>query len=247
MPEDSTYDLHKVFLGQQKVLKEQLTSIRESAGHSVSIGNGSEVGWRKVIEDFLPTRYRVSHGFVVDSLGKRSEQIDVIIHDRQYSPLLWKVGDDYFVPAESVYAVFEVKQDLDLPNLRYAASKASSVRRRHRTQADFSWLEGKSKQELNPILAGLLTLSTSWNEAFGDSFTSAINEFDENEFLSLGCVLDSGGWEISGEAGAVDLKHTKAETSLISFLMTLTHLLQSRRTVGGIDYLAYQRHGEIHS
>jgi hypothetical protein len=60
------------------------------------------------LSEILPSRYQVSKGFVVDSDSMRSEQIDVIIHDRVFSPLLWEDGGYMYVPAESVYAVFEV-------------------------------------------------------------------------------------------------------------------------------------------
>jgi len=36
--------------------------------------------------------------------GARSEQIDLLIYDRHFSPVLLDVGDYLFVPAEAVFA-----------------------------------------------------------------------------------------------------------------------------------------------
>src|SRR3546814_17119907 len=70
---------------------------------------------------------------VVDSRGVFSQQIAVIIHDRQYSPFVFTFKGTDVVPAESVYAVFEAKQELTADYIRYAGEKAAYVRRLHRT------------------------------------------------------------------------------------------------------------------
>jgi hypothetical protein len=42
---------------------------------------------------------------VVDSNGDFSQQIDVLVFDRQYSPLIFEYEGQTVIPAESVYAV----------------------------------------------------------------------------------------------------------------------------------------------
>jgi hypothetical protein len=49
----------------------------------------------------------------VDSLGNFSQQIDVVVFDRQYSPFIFDFREQQIVPAESVYAVFEAKQTIN--------------------------------------------------------------------------------------------------------------------------------------
>lgn len=46
--------------------------------------------------------------------------MDVVIHDRQYSPLVFTFKDSFYVPAESVYAVFEAKQTMSDKHIAYA-------------------------------------------------------------------------------------------------------------------------------
>ena len=71
---------------------------------------------------------------------------------------MFSIGDAKFVPVESVYAVLEVRQTLNEGNLDYAAHKAESVRRLHRTSTlipnQFGKAITKALDEF-PILAGV--------------------------------------------------------------------------------------------
>jgi hypothetical protein len=79
-----------------------LTGIRQSVDHNVTLGDETEFAWLKFVDDILPNRYEVSDGFVVDADGQRSDQIDVIVFDRQYSPPLFRAKKPQYVPAEAV-------------------------------------------------------------------------------------------------------------------------------------------------
>lgn len=70
---------------------------------------------------------------MVDSTGAFSEQIDVLVYDRQYSPFIFKYNGQTIVPSESVYAVFEAKQTINAEMVKYAQDKVKSERRLHRT------------------------------------------------------------------------------------------------------------------
>jgi hypothetical protein len=194
-----------------------------------------------MLAEFLPSRYQVANGFVVDSDGKRSEQIDIIIFDRTFSPLLWEHGGHLYVPAESVYAVFEVKQDHSLADIKAAAKKAASVRRRVRTQGQFGWLMGQGKKVPFPILAGLLTVDSAWNPAFGDPFYKALAELSGDSYLDLGCALSHGSWDLEDHEKPRSAQLSQPEAALISFCMHLLYRLQKMGTVGGIDYGEYER------
>jgi hypothetical protein len=78
-----------------------------------------------MLNNYLPERYFVDNAFVLDCEGKLSDQIDVVIYDRQYSPFLFNQNFVKYIPAESVYAVFEVRQEIDLGNLKYAGGKVA--------------------------------------------------------------------------------------------------------------------------
>jgi hypothetical protein len=86
---------------------------------------------------FLPERYQIAKARVLDANDEISEQIDLVIFDRQYCSLWLKgEGASHYIPAESVYAASEVKQDLNKENMKAASTRwsryASSIARVHR-------------------------------------------------------------------------------------------------------------------
>lgn len=99
-------DLKELFLRKQRSLAAALHEARSVIPHSGEVGTTSELRWLEMLRKYLPKRYNVRKGFVIDSDGDRSEQIDIIIHDNQYSPFLLEAESTCFVPAESVYTVY---------------------------------------------------------------------------------------------------------------------------------------------
>ena len=106
----------------------ELKRARVALGHPTDLGDASESIWIDLFNRHLPQRYLAIKAHVVDSRGTFSDQIDVVICDRQYTPLIFKLRGTLVVPVESVYAVFEAKQVLNAKHLRHAKEKAVSVR-----------------------------------------------------------------------------------------------------------------------
>ena len=154
---------HKVDLyALLKSLQSQLAAglqVREVLDHPEAKGTASELDWKGMLSQYLPLRYRVSKAFVIDSVGERSDQLDIVVHDRQYSPLLFEHSGAMYIPAESVYAVFEVKQTVGKDEISYAGKKAGSVRRLKRTSSSIKHAGGRfpAKAPLR-ILAGVVAL-----------------------------------------------------------------------------------------
>lgn len=57
--------------------------------HSVTKGEHCEGAWIDFFRSFLPSKYAVDKGFVFDSKGNISEQIDIIIYDAFYALLVF--------------------------------------------------------------------------------------------------------------------------------------------------------------
>lgn len=49
--------------------------------HAGTKGDNSESNWISWFQEYLPNRYKVDKGIVIDLTGKQSEQIDLIIYD----------------------------------------------------------------------------------------------------------------------------------------------------------------------
>ena len=227
--------------GLQARLEGSLRGNRVAVTHPGARGEAAEEDWIRVLKDHLPHRYQADRAFVIDSQGACSDQIDVVVYDRQYSPLLFNQANQRYVPAESVYAVLEVKQDLSRDHVLYAGEKAASVRRLHRTSAPVRHIEGVSNpRPLPPIVAGILTYQSTWTPPFGDPLRQALSDMPMEHHLSIGCALAHGVFEARYAAGdGVDLTVVDGPRSLVQLLMRLLRQLQELATAPAIDYEAY--------
>ena len=236
-------DLNSLFQSTQQRMVAELTGIRGAVDHGGTLGDETELAWRDFLARALPNRYRVGDGFVVDADGRRSDQTDVIVFDRQYSPPLFMAGNVQYVPAEAVYAVFEVKQRIDRRNLHLACDKAASVRSLRRTSSGIPSAEGiLDPKPPHRILAGILALSNSYSGSFGESLGEMMARVPEAQQLDLGCALNDGSFLVNYRAGEVEsIESSPASSSLVSFLFRLLTALQSIGTVPAIDYSEYMK------
>jgi hypothetical protein len=242
---ENRFDLREAFLLRQEQLLATLGVGRSVGAHPVAIGDDSELNWRGMLESILPTRYRVSKGFAVDADGNRSEQIDLLIYDRHFSPVLLDVGDYLFVPVEALFAALEVKQTMDRGTIQYAVEKVGSIRRLRRTSAPVPYVEGTYKpKELQRIIGGLLTMESEWRPALGEAFEKALADFGGEGSLDMGCALRAGAFEIDDENGS--LIRSEPYQALISFVISLLRRLQRMASPPAIEYGKYARAIESH-
>lgn len=229
-------DLRVLFADLQSSLAGDLALARSAINHPGDKGAAVEANWLGMLARHLPERYRADKATVIDSRGNCSDSIDIVVYDRQYSHLVLKHQDFLYVPAEAVYAVFEVKQSLDKNHLEYAADKAASVRALHRTSAATVDIRGATplKQPI-PILAGLLCTESGWSPPFGEAFSVVMAGLTGARSINLGCVARAGAF--SNEAS--ELVVSGADNALAFFLFTLLQRLQQVGTVAPIDFSAY--------
>lgn len=220
-------------------LRASLEAVYGTIGHQGLKGDEGECEWIHMFESNLPRRYAARKGEIIDSRGARSEQIDVIIYDPQYTPLLFMQREAAYVPAEAVYAVFEVKPALTKQNFESAAKKAASVRRLHRTSAMIYHAGGThDPRPPFPILAGILTHRNDLASADDKLLTLVqAHASDPETRLDLGCILDLGDFELDHETKRPIVRPSKQ--GLVHFLFRLLHRLQVLGTVPAIEWSAY--------
>jgi Domain of unknown function (DUF6602) len=232
--------LRELFLALQDDLRARLEGSRRAISHPTAKGDASELDWLRMLQQ-LPSRYQPAKAFVLDAEGELSDQIDVVIYDRQYSPLLFERAGTCYIPAESVYAVFEVRQELSAANIAYTGGKAASVRRLTRTSAPISWAAGTLAPRVpSDILAGILCLESSWRPALGEPMTESLAKLDGESRLDLGCALNAGAFEIRYQVDSgplIDI--SPPETALIFFFLRLLQRLQETPTVTALDLREY--------
>jgi len=206
--------------------------------HPTDKGDNTELNWIDWFNVYLPKRYKASKATIIDSQGGKSDQIDVVIYDEQYSYLAFSHNGILYLPAESVYAVFEVKQKINKEYMEYAGEKAESVRKLVRTSAPIKHAGGVYEPiKPNRILAGILTTISDWKDPFGDSFLKCIYNYTDLQRIDCGCVLKSGSFSYDYLTGK--LCQGVEEESLVFFFLNLLIELQKMGTVPAIDLQAY--------
>lgn len=235
----TSWSLETLLADLHSSVTEQLARARRTMGHPVAKGDVAESVWAQLLAGYLPQRYKVAKAFVCDSEGQFSDQLDVVVYDRQYSPLIFEMDNQVIIPAESVYAVFEAKQEIDAAQVSYAAKKIASVRALKRTSLPVPHIGGSSPPKpLQPIIGGLLTFESGWSPPLGASLAKALAEADDNSRLDIGCIA-AHGWFACDDAGCHVINDQGKPAT--AFLLELIARLQGVATVPMIDIRAYAK------
>ena len=232
------WSLEKILSSLHADIENRLQLARNSFRHPGTKGDASEEIWLKLFQTYLPKRYQAEKAHVVDSKGEFSEQIDVVIFDRQYSPFIFNFEKQLIVPAESVYAVFEAKQVINAEHVRYAQDKVKSVRGLHRTSLPIPHAGGiYPAKSLIPIIGGILTFESGWSQPFGEPLRKYLGTSEDDARLNLGCVAAHGHFSFNDKSkNYVFFEGDKPATA---FLFDLISHLQFSGTVPMIDIQAY--------
>jgi hypothetical protein len=235
-------NLKSIFLSLQKQMIEKLSSGREIIFHPSAKGDVSELNWIEWLRLYLPKRYTVDKAFVINSNNHFSQQLDLVIYDRQYSPFVFNQETAIYVPAESVYAVFEVKQEINKHCMIYAGNKIKSVRKLNRTSAPIIHAGGKILTPKQPfrVIGGILALTSRWKDAFGDNFFNILKQYEEVSQVDIGCVLERGSFIVDYN-NDISVNNSTKEEALIFFFLNLLIKLQNLGTVPAMDINSYAK------
>lgn len=247
------FDVAAAFRRKQSTLLDSHASIRDMTSHPTTMGDHSEADWVSVLKSFLPERYIVGPIFAVDADGATSEQIDVAVYDRQYSPLWFgSQGGVDFVPVEAVYAVFEVKPTINKAYITAARQKVASVRRLRRTSAPIKHAGGSSSA-IDPsakhIIGGLLAAEACWagREATIVKLREHLPSVGLDDSLDIGIAIERVAFdytpvpvELGSREDEIPLEFSAETDQLIHFGIRLFRQLQQLGTVLAIDMGAYE-------
>ena len=237
-PTDSgRVNLNHVFLHLQSRMLSHL-EVGSALEHASTCGAASEAHWLNLFNSHLPERYRASSAFIVDSDGNRSRQIDIAVYDRFYSPLIFPYESGYLIPAESVYAIVEVKQVLTRQYVRDAGLKIGSVRRLRRTSVAVPFAGGSYPPKRPHRILGVVVATRSvWVKDFERNLTSALAQLNANEAIDLGCVVTQGAFETSRHGPRL----SDPSESLIYLMIRLIERLRALGNAPAADLTSYGR------
>ena len=237
-------NIKQIFGGLQQQMDAKLSLNREILTHTTTKGDASELEWIEMLSNFLPKRYEIDKAFVINFEGFVSDQIDLVIYDRHFSPFILHQNGAKFIPAESVYAVIEIKPTLTSANIKYAAEKAKSVRTLERTSAPIVQADGAKFTPKPPfkILAGILTIDGDCTKAVEKELKS----LTDDGCINFGCSLkgtyfglqDFAPWSTKTDISNYEIIN-KSTNSLVLFFLGLVSELKKLGTVPSMDVEKY--------
>ena len=236
-------DLNDVFLTISEPMKAILSSTSTSVVHPRTKGDASEYQWLTWLKTYLPKRYEVTSGFVIDSASYISEQQDIIIYDRQYTPYLLNRDGIIYIPAESIYAIIEVKQKLGKRYLKYASDKIRSVRQLARKTTCVRTIDGvKKPTALFRIIGGFVCLKSGWVDGINSkNLKKVLKEIDADGRIDVGCCLESGSFIVEYDEDSLTIKRSDNRGALTFFFIKLISWLQRLGTAPPIDFESYTK------
>lgn len=204
----SKVDLKQLFNGLQKQMSAQLNTNREFIDHPGSKGDALENAWIEWLRKYLPNRYSVDKAIVIDHEGNTSQQMDIVIYDNWFTPFIFNQNGFYYIPAEGVYAVFEVKPDINggvkakkdeksKSYIEYAGEKIESVRVLKREAASF--INGGIKSNARPltkIVGGILCSTNTFSHKNNNTITKRLKSLKNLQSIDLGCIADYGSFYV---------------------------------------------------
>lgn len=234
--EDGKAFLRQAFERQQAVLAAHLKQ-SESITHDGVMGDVNEDHFIDLLRQYLPQRYAIDSAIVIDSNGASSDQIDIVIYDNQYTPTLLDQKSHKYVPAEAVYAIFEVKPTINKHYLEYAGAKAESVRILERTSVPIVHAGGTfPARALFEIVAGIVATEVEWTDGFESSaFITNHASLTNEQILNCGLAVSGGCFDTFDST----LHTGPINNSLAYFIFRLSQKLQSLGTVPAIDWDKY--------
>ena len=237
------FEIYRALKTAEKLWRAKF-EVADIANHGPAKGDILEEAVRELFGTILPSRYRVDRGFVVSMDNKRSEQIDCIVYDNTYTPVLFREYGMPCVPAEAVHAVFEIKQEVDTKSVPYAAKKVESVRALHRTTGSYI-VDGEIKgpKPIFPIIGGLFARKIAAKSGWGDDPQVLLNHIEgepKKRYLDIVLTGENGAAECfeSGYPDAQINVHSSDGGLMVGMFM-LVRALQAQGTVPAIDIDKY--------
>lgn len=263
---ENKINIADLFNSLQKQMVAQLNTNREHIVHPGSKGDSLENVWIEWLRKYLPNRYCVDKAIIVDCNGNLSHQIDLVIYDQHHTPFVFTQNGIHYIPAEGVYAVFEVKPDLQghvggKNYVQYAGEKIESVRKLKRTSVGIiNAGVPMGARGLTKILGGILASTNTF--AKKETLEGHFSALKGLQTLEMGCAVDFGSicvdykgeekkdekdfekriTDYYNERTINKFIYSEANNSLVTFFLQLTRYLQQAvGTVAAIDLNAYAK------
>ncbi|MFP8644561.1 DUF6602 domain-containing protein [Priestia aryabhattai] len=231
-----------------KKMQIDFAEVTENINHMGERGSSREEILLSYLEKYIPIKYEMNNGVIIDATGEQSRQQDIIIYDSFNSPVLLNMQSTKMIPIESVFSVIEVKSSLNKVEINKCVNNISSVKS----------LVKDSLDGINSPTAGFAFAFTSSTtlETLLDNLVEANNEVEKHKQISALCVLDKGLIVNVSKKGLKDItllpnedttpaiiKNTAENNLMLFYLLLMQYLNQSSVSVPNL--LKYANAGEL--
>lgn len=119
--------------------------------HPAEFGVYREKIIKNLIQPFLPSRLGIGTGFIITSNNKTSTQCDLIIYEKNNTPII-ENEEQRFFPIECVVGVIEVKSRLDKTKLKEALIKLTEIKKLRENVFTniYTYKDGRENEPFNP-------------------------------------------------------------------------------------------------
>ena len=120
--------LETYYRGISQQLRAEVDFINTIFTHQGVKGDGNESILRDLLKKFIPKKYGIGTGIIIDRKGNQSKQIDIIVYDQLLYPSILAVSTLHMFPVDIVYATIEVKTTLTSTDAQRSIANIASVR-----------------------------------------------------------------------------------------------------------------------
>nr|MDO8100129.1 hypothetical protein [Candidatus Njordarchaeota archaeon] len=155
---------------------------------TTNVGSNREMFCNMFLRHVLPPRLRVSNGEIMDSDGKTSNQLDIIVIRDDCPSLHYGKSNTFLV--EGVFAVIEVKSNLTTAELRDSMEKLKRV---GSLTATGSTLVQSSPHKFDQIVFNRpLRYVFAYESATWETLTKELVKTENSDVADMICVLNRG-------------------------------------------------------
>lgn len=227
---------NKIFDGISKQMLFDFEQIRSEITHKGERGAQQEETLIKFLSHYLPKKYGIGSGEIVNSHDQVSRQCDIVIYNVNESPLLLIREGYQLFPVESVVATIEVKSTINQRSVSEIITNIASIG---------SLFE---KEAHSPFCTFFAYKSDYHGEdrskKVAKSFSKFCKDLEPSNFFDQGCVLDTGLFysleiEKKGAIGFTITQNTPAQ-NLCSFFLSLLFALEQGNNYYLQKYFDYE-------
>ncbi len=180
----------------------EFDEVAKEISHNLKSGEARENALREILKKYLPQRIGVDQGFIIDTQGRESKQIDIVVYDKTVATIFEASGIKYF-PCEVVLAVGEVKSNIDsTKKLLDALDKIKSVKELDRSnQGNNLIITGPGislnilkfdpkTQHRDQILGFIFTRSSMTRESILEAIQKYNSKIDRRFWFNILCAYN---------------------------------------------------------